>query len=336
MANEFILTVGNVEIYQNDVLVAVSETETSNTITQSVNTQEIRGGEFAQLLLEYSLEKTLEINLTDARWLPEFLAFNNGSNFVSETINSYERESVTLVSDNGTLSMTPVGDIFVERQNGSIQTVTPTGSNFTVAGAGNETVEVYFRTSKSVDRLQIEANRFPGTFKLIVRNKIFNSDNGQGTPIGELISVVPNWKVMGNTELTFDMGTPLTSTLNGKALAYNDPDSNKTIYADIIIDKTSANVNADIVNLFATPDSATLDISEGDTLQITTFGIRGNGRTNISNPTGVTYVSGTPANATVSASGLVTPVQAGTSTITCSLVVGSNTYTDTVAIVVQA
>jgi hypothetical protein len=334
---EFILTVGTAELYQDDVLVLTSDTETSNTITQSVNTQEIRAGELAQLVFEYSLEKTLEATLNDARWIPEFVAFNNGSTFINELVDSYVSEIVTLTADAGTVTGgTPEGDLFVVRASGSIQTVSPSGNNFTVTGAGDEVVNVKYRTNKSVDRLQIEADKYAGTFKLLIRNKIFSDEKGQGSPVGELITVIPQWKVTGNMEMTFDMSTPLTSTMAGKALAYKDPTNGKNIYAELIIDKTLDAQYADIVNLFAIPDSVGLDLSEGEDQQITTIGIRGNGQTNIQNPEGVTFTSDDELVATVTAGGLIESVGIGVCTITCELVVGTSTYTDTIDVEVIA
>ena len=331
--NEFILTVADVEVYDSsDDLIFTSETMIDNTLTQSVNTQEVRGGEFSQLLIEYSFEKNLEITLNDAQFQAQFLAFNNGSSYVNGNFDVYEQEEVTLASDDGTLSATPVGDIYVKRQNGSIQTITPSGTNFTVTGAGNELVDVRYRTSKNVDRLQVESDGFPSTFRLVMRAKIFDSDNGQGTPVGFFIVEIPNWKVMGNYELTFNTGSPVTSMLTGKALAFNDATTGKSIYANYFIDKTINDPVSQVTNILATPDSVTLDISDGDTSQVQVIGIRGNGLTNITNPTGVTYASDTPGVATVSSSGLISPVGAGTAIVTATL----NTLTDTIDVTVQA
>ena len=329
---EYILTVADVELYDtNDDLVLTSETMIDDAITQNVNSQEIRGGEFSQLLLDYSFEKNLEATLNDAVFQSQFLAFNNGSTFVNGTYDAYVREQVTLASDDGTLTNTPVGDIFVRRESGVIQTITPSGSNFTVTGAGNESVDVRYRTSRTIDRLQVEANEFPSTFRLVMRSKIFTAEDGQGAPIGFFIIEIPNWKVMGSHEINFSTGSPVTSALTGKALAFADTVSGNTIYANYYIDKTGSATAQQLVNILATPDSATLDISDGDTLQIQVTGIRGNGLSNISNPTGTTFVSDTTGVATVSNAGLVTPVSAGSAVIT----VTNGTLTDTVNITVQ-
>ena len=333
MAQEFILTVADVEIYNSsDDLVITSETMIDNALVQSVNSQEIRGGEFSQLLLDYSFEKNLESTLNDAQFQSQFLAFNNGTNFANASYNAYEREIVTLSSDNGTLSNTPVGSIYVKRESGAIQTIVPSGSNFTVTGAGNESVDVRYRTARTIDRLQVGADEFPATFRLVMRSKIFTAEAGQGSPIGYFIIEIPQWKVMGSHEINFATGSPVTSALTGKALAYTDTTNGNRIYANYYIDKTISSTGVQLVSILATPDSATLDISDGDTLQIQVTGIRGNGLSNISNPAGTTFVSDTPANATVSNSGLVTPVAAGSAVIT----VTNSGLTDTVQITTQA
>ena len=338
---EFILTVGNVELYDSSAnLVLTSETEISNSITQSVDTQEIRGGEFNQLFLEYSLTKNLETTLTDARFIPEYLAINNGTLFGVETTEVYETTDVELgAGGTGTFAAEAVGDIYVIRANNTISTITPDSvsggnTNFTVSGGTDgEDVNVRYRTSKSVEKIDIEANRFPSTFKLVITTGIFNADNGQGQRIGNLQIIQPNFKIMGNMEMTFDSGTPYQSTLSGKALSFRNDDG-EDIYAEVIIDKTISNFTEQISGLFVTPNTGTLAASE--TLQLQTIGDLGNGKIPIRNPSGVAFSSSDTGVATVGAStGLITAVAAGSAIITATLTVGTSTYTDTVAITVS-
>lgn len=92
--------------------------------------------------------------------------------------------------------------------------------------------------------------------------------------------------------------------------------------------RTALNTAA-VVSVTTTPATAELDLSEGETVQLVTVVAPGNA------PNGVTYASGTPAAATVSATGLVTPVAVGTSTITITST-ADGSKTDTVAITVVA
>lgn len=77
-------------------------------------------------------------------------------------------------------------------------------------------------------------------------------------------------------------------------------------------------------------DAQTLDISEGETLTLTATVAPAEASS------AVTWTSGTPANLTVdAATGLVTPIQAGSSVITATSV-ADNTKTDSVTITAQA
>lgn len=76
------------------------------------------------------------------------------------------------------------------------------------------------------------------------------------------------------------------------------------------------------------PANATLDLSAGETQQLTATDSNGVNRT-----TQVTWVSGTPANATVNSSGVVTPVAVGSSVITATYL---GTLTDTCNVTVVA
>ena len=334
--SEFILTSAKtIELRDSltDVLLSTSETITDNTISQSVSAQEIRGGEFNKKLMEYSTDKNVSCTLTDAEFNSEYLAFNQGDTFVNGAQDVYTSQQVVLVADNGTLSETPVGNIYVKRANGAIQTITPTGDTFVVAGAGSESVDVRFRTSRSVDTLAIGSSTFPGTYRLVIIERIFSSEKGQGEEVGTLTTIVPYWKVTGNSEMSFASASPLTSTLEGNALNYTDPETGKDVYGYYQLDYTTSGGVADqIIQIAATPSAPILDISDGDTVQIQVIGIRGNGKTNVANPDGTTFSSATPATATVSVDGLITPVADGVVLIT----VTNGVLTDVISVTVQA
>lgn len=80
-----------------------------------------------------------------------------------------------------------------------------------------------------------------------------------------------------------------------------------------------------VTSLTVTPAAATLDLSDGETQQLSAVDNNGTNRTNQA-----TWVSGTPATATVSSSGVVTPVAVGTSTITATYSGQSDTCNVTV------
>lgn len=83
----------------------------------------------------------------------------------------------------------------------------------------------------------------------------------------------------------------------------------------------------EVESIEVTPASKTIDLSEGETVQLVVAFTPANASSK-----DVTYVSSDPTKATVSATGLVTPVATGTTTIT---VTTRNGKTDTSAITVQ-
>lgn len=81
------------------------------------------------------------------------------------------------------------------------------------------------------------------------------------------------------------------------------------------------------------PATVTLDISNGETQQITTTATYEDAETaDVSADSRTTYATSDATKATVSASGLITPVAAGAATIT----VTHQGRTDTIAVTVQA
>lgn len=93
--------------------------------------------------------------------------------------------------------------------------------------------------------------------------------------------------------------------------------------------QTDTRATTTLTAIDVTPATKTLDISNGETQQLTVA------QTPTDAGSSFTYASSDATKATVSANGLVTPVAAGTATITVTSV-AKPSVTDTCAITVQA
>jgi uncharacterized protein YjdB len=93
--------------------------------------------------------------------------------------------------------------------------------------------------------------------------------------------------------------------------------------------QTSTQDTLTLESISVTPATVTLDISNGETQQLTTV------QTPSSAHAGLTYVSSDATKATVSNTGLITPVAAGSATITVKAT-ADNSITDTCVVTVQA
>lgn len=104
------------------------------------------------------------------------------------------------------------------------------------------------------------------------------------------------------------------------------------LYEEGVQDMQSVDITIPVISITSLPATDNLDLSEAETVQIINTIVP----SNAINPV-ITYESSDPTKATVSASGLVTPVAAGESTITVTVTVDDeSTATDTAVITVVA
>lgn len=308
--NQFLVSVADVIIRDTmaDQIVAKGKTLINSSIKQAVSNKEIRGGFGNALLYDYSYGKMLDITIEDAKMDEAYIAMNNGTTIVTEARKHYILdEVVTLTGGQGVLAQTPVGTIYVQKPDNTIVTVTPTGKNFDMTGfglTGTEQVKVTYRENAIVDSITIDATRYPKTYELTMIAKMFTKD-GQNA---EVQIIIPRFKPSGNFELSFTAEGVSTSKLEGKALA--DENSEYATYNVKYLLGNASQMTA----LAAVPGE--VNLTTGQTAQLTVYGIQGGAKANIVNPDGTTYATSDAAVVTVNATGLITYVGAGNAVVT--------------------
>jgi hypothetical protein len=313
-------------------VVAHSQTLMNGSLEQSVQSQDIYGGKGAALQYTYNYQKKLDVTTEDCEWKPEYVALNNGTTVANGSVTAQKTEVIALDgSGEGTLSETPTSTkVALISASGVINNVTPSGTTVTyLAWASTSVTAVYDYSSATTDYIVIDAEQFPGTFILVMDADLFDKDNGQ-IKIGSVQIRINRFKLAGNQTWTFDMQNPFTTGFAGAAL--KDANGN---YATITIVRDSTDVLAEIIDLWLSPDSDTLDDSDGDELQLVAYGYRGSGKDVIVDPDGVTYASSNEAVATVGeTTGLVDTAGAGSCVITGTLTVGGVSLTGSCSITV--
>ena len=310
----------------SDAIVMKSKTLINSAFKQAVQSTPIRGGFGSKKLFDFLSQKDLTASLEDARWDEGYLSIQNNSPIQSVTDNIYiVDEVVTLTSGNGTVAQPPVGNLYVQKADNSIVTITPTGSAFVVAGGANTVVKVTYRYSTSINKIIISADTYPKAYRLILKAKLFQSVSGQNQT-AEVEILIENFLPMGNYEITFSDKGAATSKLEGTALVATDATTGLDYYAQVRIRPLSGSA-AQLTQIACSPNPIALTAGS-PTQQLTVIGIQSGMMSNILNPTGTTYVSGTPATCTVSVAGLITRVATGTSIITAT----NGVLTDTVQV----
>jgi len=336
MADKFIISAGDLTLRNISTTqwVMRSTTLMNTGIEESVQQQIIRGGKNAPTRYKYGYQKEFTLSAEDCKWNPTAIALNNGTTVQNGTRTVTKVESNVTLGSSGeyTLAETPNSSTVAIEYGDSMVNVAPVGDVVTYASWANNTVNVIYTYAKAtVDYITIGASSFPGAYDCTIDADLFDDDHGQ-IKVGSVQINIPRLQLDGNASYTIDMNNPFTTSFSGSALA---DDSGNYAYITIILD--SSDIYSEISDLWLSPDSDTLDISDGDTLTLTAHGYRGSSKDDIINPTGVTYSSDDEAVATVGAStGVITLVGAGSCTITGSLTVGSNTYTGVCNLTVTA
>lgn len=305
--NQFLVSVADVLLRDRDQdrIVLKGKTNVNTAMTQSMSNSEVRGGYGHGLLYTYCYEKKIEVSIEDAKFDEAYLALNNGVSIVRGLKDVYTEERVTLVAGAGTLSKTPVGDVYVTMGSGVTSTITPSGTSFTVAGGGDATVLVDYRVNQFADSITISPDDVPRSFELVMTAKIFE-DSGQ---TGTWQLVVPSFKITGSFDLSFTSNGVSTIKLDGMALLDTVSGTYGTVNIVPLVLPTVS-----FVEIAATPASVTLASGASASLQV--VGIRGGMYANEEITSGCTFTSSTVGVCTVSAAGVITYVGPGTSVIT--------------------
>ncbi|MCK9319425.1 Ig-like domain-containing protein [Methanoculleus sp.] len=307
--NTFVPTVGNVLVRDvaADSIVLRAKTLVNSSINVSTSNTEISGGEFSQLLYDYNYARRMEVSMSDARFDIGYIALNVGNPIQNQLTDVWQfDEDITLgVGGAGTVTGTPVGKVYVfNPETGSVQTVTPTGSNISIPALANKAVKVSYKKNETIDMITIDADTFPKTYELTIEVKVYNADGHCET----IQYIFPQWKPSGSFEISLASESPTTSNITGKVLATSDQ-----VYGYVKIIPVTSTVT--YTTIASSVGEVAIEVLEDYTL--TTFGLRGgNYSPVVLAASSCTYASSDQTKATVSATGVITGVAEGSSYIT--------------------
>ena len=242
------------------------------------------------------------------------------------------RECVTLTEGIGVLSTTPIGNVAVELSNGTIVTVEPTGTTIDMTKFGltddKDSVKATYKYSRNAKRITIDAESTPFVGRLVLDADKHNSKRGK---VGSVQIEIPSYQLNGNFTIEFTPDGVTSTSLEGKALAVEgDTCADGSVYAYITEFDETENAIA-VTEIAATPDTIKIDTSN-TTATISVIGLKGGLYSPIElDNTDCTFVSDTPATATVDSDGVVTAVASGTATITISY----NGVSDEINVIVE-
>ena len=220
-------------------------------------------------------------------------------------------ECVTLKKGVGTLKHMPVGDVFVEKADGSTIKVTPVNSTITVGNA-DDTVNATYQYNTNVKRITIDADSTPLVGELIMTADKHNNLKGK---VGEVQIDIPSFQLSGTFDISLEASGNTTTKMDGSALAVDGAScEDGAVYAYITEIPSEASTVA-VSDIAATP--AVIELKKAETANIKVIGIKGGLYSNVElDPSECKFESGTKATATVDTKGVIKAVAEGESIIT--------------------
>jgi len=307
MAKDFLVSTADVAFKHNGILAFTGTTSINTSLSVSMEDQEVTGGKGGKTLYKFKYGRKLSASIEMAEWNLAYIAANVGSTITESLKDVYKvAECVTLTNGVGTLAKTPIGNVFVEKSDGTIAEVTPTGSTVTV-GSATAKVKATYKFNTTVKRVTIDADSTPLIGELILSADKHNNSSGK---VAEVQIVVPSFQLNGTFDISMEASGVSTTKMDGDALAVDgDTCADGSVYA-YISEIPSTESNVAVADIAATP--AVVSLVVGGTQAITIIGIKGGMYSNVSiDPADCTITSDTPATATVSG-GVITAVAAGT------------------------
>ena len=333
MGKSFIAGVGTVQFFDTitQQLVAVTKTSTETGFNMGVSVEDITGGNGNFLVGRYYHTSTFGLNITDCQFDMNYLALNAGSPIVASA-DVMKTETFTVVATNTiTVSSTPVafpsttnviGWYKVAGASDDTWTkITFTGLNATVSGLaiGTTVCVTYYYADASARKFTVPASIVPSTVHAIMTVPLFKSGEStsftSSSQIGEIQVDIPQFQLDGTQDMALTSTGAGQVALSGMALAnFGSGCTVNGYYATLTEVINGKDPLANVVSL-AVADGD-IDLSATYTTEtIKVYGIYNDGTTPSILPNSLfTFVSGTPATATVNSAGLVTKVAASGTT----------------------
>lgn len=340
--NTFLVSVANVLALNPTTNAALfyGKANLNSSFTLSMQETPVRGGTNNSLLYTYVHDRDLEVSIESATFGKDILAINVGSSITNGSVNVWKSECIQLSTNVGTLTETPVGNVEVQKSDGTWATITPSGTSITVSGGGDTKVWAHYQYAETVDRITIGTTTPPNTVKLIFTAEV----RTQGRGLTEYLQIeVPNVQINGNYTLSLGADGVSTETITGKALSVDGTTcSDGDYYGYVSWIPVSSTVSYS--EIFATP--AVFEPAVGDlpaTQQLTVMGVRGGtyANTNITSSCTYAMASGSDSDITVGAStGLISVAGTGSAsdagTVEITWTDGTTTLKDYVVVTVQS
>lgn len=307
---DFLVSTADVAFYYNDMLAFTGTTSLNSSISVSMEDQEITGGKGNKVLYKFKYGRKLGATIEMAEWNLAFVAANLGSTIFEGLREVFSiAECVTLTKGVGTLAKTPVGNVAIEKADGSIVEVSPVNNTITV-GDADDVVRATYRYNAQVKRVTVDADSTPFVGLLVMSADKHNNKKGK---VGEVQIEIPSFQLNGTFDISLEASGNTTTSLEGDALAVDGATcTDGSVYAYISEIASEASVAA-VSDIAATPAVMSLSINEKKNLSV--IGIKGGLYSNVQIDVADCTITTEDAGIVTVNDGVVTGVATGTTYI---------------------
>ncbi len=333
----FLSNVGSFAMYDNrtNTVAFSGEFATSYAIEITGTTQDTRAGAGNALLMQTHSDRNVAITLTLREWNLEYIAAATGGQISWDAMAEiFQINTPVVVGSDGSVTLDPIptGPVSVKLPNDTQISTTATAggvvdlTDYDVAG---ECVKVTYAYAGQAKVVEISADKTPFIGKLVLDGKLVSSSVGD---VGKIEVVIPSFACSDNLTITINAdGTTSDTVLTGVALATSGANCLAGMTYGFVKEIRYDDVTFSVAELIVSPDPVPLTVP--NTQVLTVMGSPGPmWKPMLLNNSDCTFVSSTPATATVDATGTVTAVGAGETVITVTY----NNVSDTVDVTVTA
>lgn len=237
MGKYYIGGVANVSAFKSDadgnlVHFFDAKTLTDSSINVSVSSEEIRGGEGAQLLGKFFHTTVFNLSLTDALFDLNYIATQVGSEVDAgdtSIVRKYNLNDGYIIVKNGIPSL-PFDSMYEatyiawddENNQYTLKQDITDKTKYQVVNAPASLRCVNVLVTQSGLQVKVKSMYTPGVMSLKMEAKLFSGDAckaSDGKAVGKVVIDIPKFQLDGAIDLAMAMTSPATFAMNGSALA---------------------------------------------------------------------------------------------------------------------
>lgn len=328
---KYLVGVGVVRAFIDDELFFTGKTLIDTSMEIAISNTDIRGGQGNVLLAQYFHSSSLNLTITDAQFRLPVLALNVGSPMATVGGRIFGREEVTLVGNGGTLTnvaydqIALVGEettkkVYIDYNDTYYSLDLGADLTFSTEGtsipSGATICVAYLYNNANSETYTIPANYIPSRVHMFITVPITGDKAGQGM-VGEETIEIPIFQLGGGQTISMTADGVSNTSLSGYAIATSDAGvcESSGHYATITETIYGSTWYEGVTALAIAGGDFTLN-GIGSTSTLKVYAVKG-GRSFLCDNSQLTFMSGTPATATIGAhTGIVTTVAADSTLLT--------------------